>query len=97
MIRHIVLFKLFDGVTREDPRAAVAFDTLAKLGGVIPELRFWQVGWNISDRDIANDVALIADVNDAGALQRYIAHPEHQAVLPLLREVSSWVVVDLEI
>lgn len=96
MIRHIVLFKLLDGVTRDDPRAVSAFDALAKLDDVIPELRFWQVGWNISDRDIAYDVALIADVDDAGALRRYVVHPDHQAVLPLLREVSTWVVADLE-
>jgi Stress responsive A/B Barrel Domain len=97
VIRHIVLFKLSEGVTPRDSRAVAAAAAMAKLGGVIPELRFWQTGWNISDRAIAYDFVVLGDVEDAAALQRYLVHPDHQTAVALFRKVASWVVADLEI
>jgi hypothetical protein len=40
--------------------------------------------------------ALVGDVEDLGALQRYADHPDHQAVVPQLRAVSTWVSADVE-
>lgn len=97
MIRHIVLFKLLDGVRRDDPRVKNVFDGLAALGSAIPELRTWAVGFNVKAGPRAYDFALTGDVDDLDALARYGEHPEHQALLPLLDEVSTRVVADIEV
>ncbi|MET9506049.1 Dabb family protein [Streptomyces sp. NPDC006259] len=94
MIRHLVLFKLHEGVTRDDPRVVAGEAAFRALGGQIEELRFWELGWNISDRPIAYDFAINSAVEDADALKRYIEHPAHQAGVALWREFATWVVAD---
>jgi len=58
MIRHLVLFKLGEGVERDDPRVLEGVDAFRSLDGKIPEIRFWELGWNLSDRPIAYDFAI---------------------------------------
>ncbi|MET9493875.1 Dabb family protein [Streptomyces sp. NPDC006552] len=94
MIRHLVLFKLNDGVSRDEPRVAEGVAAFQALGGQIPELTFWECGWNISDRPIAYDFAINSAVRDAEALTRYLEHPAHQAGVALWREFATWVVAD---
>ncbi|MFH9858608.1 Dabb family protein [Streptomyces sp. NPDC017202] len=94
MIRHLVLFKLDEGVTRDDPRVVEGEAAFRALGGQIEELRFWELGWNISDRPIAYDFAINSAVEDAEALKRYLEHPAHQAGVALWREFATWVVAD---
>ncbi|MGW0942834.1 Dabb family protein [Streptomyces sp. NPDC002623] len=96
MIRHLVLFKLNEGVERDDPRVAQGEAAFRGLGGQIDELRFWELGWNVSDRPIAYDFAINSAVEDADALKRYIEHPAHQAGVALWREFATWVVADYE-
>ncbi|MFI0964445.1 Dabb family protein [Streptomyces sp. NPDC021080] len=94
MIRHLVLFKLNDGVQREDPRVVEGVAAFRALDGLIPELRFWECAWNISDRPIAYDFAINAAVEDADALKRYLEHPAHVAGVALWREFATWVIAD---
>ncbi|GHH69770.1 hypothetical protein GCM10018793_02750 [Streptomyces sulfonofaciens] len=94
MIRHLVLFKLNQGVKRDDPRVAEGYRAFKELGDRIPELKFWECEWNISERPIAYDFAINAAVEDADALRRYLAHPDHQAGVALWREFSTWVIAD---
>ncbi|GGX93088.1 Dabb family protein [Streptomyces hiroshimensis] len=94
MIRHLVLFKLNEGVRRDDPRVVAGVQAFEKLGGAIPELRFWECAWNISDRPIAYDFAINSAVDDAEALQRYLDHPAHQAGVAQWREFATWVIAD---
>ncbi|MEU3785882.1 Dabb family protein [Streptomyces sp900129855] len=96
MIRHLVLFKLNEGVRRDDPRVARGEAAFRALGEQIEELRFWELGWNISERPIAYDFAINSAVQDADALKRYIEHPDHQAGVTLWREFATWVVADYE-
>ncbi|WP_406008033.1 Dabb family protein [Streptomyces sp. NBC_00637] len=96
MIRHLVLFKLDEGVGRDDPRVVRGEAAFRALGGRIEELRFWELGWNISDRPIAYDFAINSAVEDADALKRYIEHPAHQEGVALWREFATWVVADYE-
>ncbi|MFG2573668.1 Dabb family protein [Streptomyces sp. NPDC048481] len=96
MIRHLVLFKLNEGVRRDDPRVVRGEAAFRALGGKIEELRFWELGWNVSDRPIAYDFAINSAVEDADALKRYIEHPEHQSGVALWREFATWVVADYE-
>ncbi|MFI9720835.1 Dabb family protein [Streptomyces sp. NPDC052396] len=94
MIRHLVLFKLNEGVERDDPRVAAGVRAFEKLGGEIPELRVWECGWNISDRPIAYDFAINSAVDDQPALRLYLEHPAHQAGVALWREFATWVIAD---
>jgi hypothetical protein len=94
LIRHLVLFKLNEGVTRDDPRVVEGEAAFRALGGQIEELRSWELGWNISDRPIAYDFAINSAVEDADALKRYLEHPAHQAGVALWREFATWVIAD---
>ncbi|MEU0660241.1 Dabb family protein [Streptomyces lavendulocolor] len=96
MIRHLVLFKLNDGVRRDEPRVAEAVKAFEELGGIVPELRFWECAWNITDRDIAYDYAINSAVDDRDALKRYIEHPAHQAAAGQWRAFATWVIADYE-
>jgi hypothetical protein len=94
MIRHLVLFKLNEGVDREDPRVTAGVAAFEGLGAQIPELHIWECAWNISERPVAYDYAINSAVADRDALQRYLDHPAHQAGVALWREFATWVVAD---
>ncbi|MCM2391380.1 Dabb family protein [Streptomyces albipurpureus] len=96
MIRHLVLFKLNEGVQRDEPRVIAAAEAFVKLGGLVPELEFWECAWNITDRPIAYDFAINSAVIDHDALKRYIDHPAHQAAAGQWREFATWVIADYE-
>ncbi|MEU6258747.1 Dabb family protein [Streptomyces sp. NPDC001663] len=96
MIRHLVLFKLEEGVERDDPRVLEGVDAFRSLEGKIPEIRFWELGWNISDRPIAYDFAINSGFDDVTALRAYVEHPEHQAGVTLWKEFATWVIADYE-
>ncbi|MGW3724690.1 Dabb family protein [Streptomyces sp. F001] len=97
MIRHLVLFKLNEGVERDDPRVVQGVEAFRALGDQIEELRFWELGWNVSDRPVAYDFAINSAVDDQDALKRYLEHPAHQAGVAPWREFATWVIADYEI
>ncbi|RPE42583.1 stress responsive alpha/beta barrel protein [Streptomyces sp. Ag109_O5-1] len=96
MIRHLVLFKLGEGVERDDPRAVAGAEAFFSLGDQIEELRFWECGWNTTDRPIAYDFAINSAVEDRDALKRYLEHPAHQAAAAQWREFATWVIADYD-
>ncbi|WP_327667073.1 Dabb family protein [Streptomyces sp. NBC_00485] len=96
MIRHLVLFKLDKDVERYHPRVVEGVEAFRSLEGKIAEIRFWELGWNLSDRPIAYDFAINSGFDDAAALRRYVEHPEHQAGVTLWKEFSTWVIADYE-
>lgn len=96
MIRHLVLFKLNEGVRRDDPRVVEGVEAFRSLDGKISEIRHWELGWNVSDRPIAYDFAINSAFEDAAALRAYAEHPEHQAGVALWREFATWVIADYE-
>ncbi|GAU66907.1 hypothetical protein SSP35_03_05560 [Streptomyces sp. NBRC 110611] len=96
MIRHLVLFKLNDGVSRDEERVRTAVRAFETLKDDIAELTFWECAWNITDRPIAYDFAINSAVADKDALQRYLEHPAHQAAAAQWREFATWVIADYE-
>jgi hypothetical protein len=96
MIRHLVLFKLNEGVERDDPRVVKGVEIFRALDGKIPEIRSWELGWNVSDRPIAYDFAINSAFDDRAALRTYATHPEHQAGVALWGEFATWVIADYE-
>jgi len=77
MIRHIVLFKLKDGLTREDPRVQAASRALAELGPTLAPVLRWETHWCFGTRPVSNDFALICDLADEAALAAYQRDPIH--------------------
>jgi hypothetical protein len=97
MIRHLVLFKLNEGVEQDEARVAAGARAFAELGSKVPGVVSWECGWNITDRPIAYDFAINSSLTDTTALQGYIEHPEHQAAVAIWAEFATWVIADLEI
>ena len=97
MIRHLVLFKLHEGITKDDPRALAAAEGFVGLDKEIPALLEWQVGWNVSPRDVAYDFAINSLVADEEALQAYATHPAHVAAAKRILEIATLVVADFEV
>ncbi|GAQ66735.1 Dabb family protein [Streptomyces scabiei] len=96
MIRHLVLFKLNEGVERDDPRVVRGESAFRALDGTIAEIRSWELGWNLSDRPIAYDFAINSAFDDLDGLRAYAEHPDHQAGVALWREFATWIVADYE-
>lgn len=96
MIRHIVMFKLKPGYSWGDERVTRAEETAQAVGDEVDDLLAWQVGRNVSDRPIAYDYVAMGLVRDADALERYLFHPFHQESVTQWREISDWIVADLE-
>lgn len=96
MIKHVVLFKLKAGISWDDPITQHAVKMAAQVGDEVPDLLSWETGRNISTRDIAYDFLVIGKVVDGAALQRYLFHPFHQESVSLWRQISDWIMVDVQ-
>jgi len=96
LIRHLVLFKLNEGVSRDEPRVIAGARAFEELGGQVPEVESWECAWNISDRPIAYDFAINSAVADTDALQRYAASRPHLDAVAQWREFATWVIADYE-
>ena len=90
MIRHIVCWKLAatDAATKAEHAAEIARQ-MDELPALIPEIRALQVGSNVLFPEVNWDVVLVADFDDAAALERYSVHPEHQRVGKYIGEVRE--------
>jgi hypothetical protein len=90
MVRHIVFWKL-NGATAEAKRAqAVEIKkALEALNGRIPGLLKLEVGIDFSSTDESADVALYSEFESRAALEVYARHPDHVAVLPIVKAARS--------
>jgi len=96
-LRHVVAWKLAasDPAVRDEQARQIS-DRLMALVGVVPSIGSLSVGPNVIDGNW--DVALVADFEDAAALDAYQVHPVHQEVVAYVRSVvSDRVAVDFEI
>jgi len=89
MLKHIVMLRLkdFDPDQRNrhinDLKSAIE-----SLIGKIPELKFMEVGLNISTKPSAYDLVLTSHFESVDDLNVYRDHPEHKKVLEYLYEVT---------
>jgi len=71
---------------------------LEALNGRIPGLLHLEVGVDFVQSDTSYDVVLVSELENREALDLYQQHPEHQAVVPLVRELAaSRVAVDYDV
>jgi len=96
MIKHVVMWKLQEGGDKA-AGAALLKERLESLNGKIPGLLHLEVGIDFVQADTSYDVVLYSELESREALDVYQQHPEHQAVVPLVRELAaSRVAVDYD-
>jgi len=89
MLRHIVSWKLDGGnVAEVDDQVARIASDLESLAGHIPELISIRVVRNVVNQGQNFDAAVIADFEDADALNTYIEHPAHVEAAAYLKSVT---------
>jgi len=77
MIRHIVLFRVYEGTTREQMQEAI--DRLEGLVGTIPGLVSLEGGIDIGT-DGNHDFGLVAELEDQAALDAFSVHDAHMEI-----------------
>jgi len=93
MIKHIVMWKLRDKADAVDIKTR-----LEALAGKIPGLLNIEVGIDFLESEQSADVVLYAELESREALKAYQSHPEHQAVVPLVKAAAiARTVVDYEV
>ena len=90
MIRHIVLWRLKgDSPVEKAQRGAEVKQALESLNGKIPGMIMLQVCSDFGRTAESSDIALYAEFVDRAALDAYQKHPDHQKVMPLVREART--------
>ncbi len=93
MIKHVVMWQL-----RNKADAAPIKARLEALAGKIPGLLHIEVGIDFLGSEQSADLVLCCELEDRAALESYQQHPEHQAVVPLVKAAAiSRRVVDYEV
>jgi hypothetical protein len=98
VVEHVVLLKPRPGV---EPAAVTALWTgLGRLPGAIDGILSVEVGENSSPEGLDRGFTLgfVVRFRDSAARNGYLPHPDHLAVVPLVRAVAEEVLVfDLEV
>lgn len=93
-IRHIVFFRRQPTVAADAALEKALTRRLAALGTQIPNIENWKFAANELDRPIRWDYVLEAEVADVTALDAYLSHPLHQALVAELKPYFELAVVD---
>ena len=100
MIEHVVMWKFADaaeGKTREENMRIVR-DRLMALPAVIPEIKFMQIGTDVSRTEMSYDMMLVTRFESLDALHTYKVHPAHVEVASYVAKVKvARVVLDAEL
>lgn len=94
LMRHIVIFRRKADVGKNTALEKALTGRMAALGANIPAIRSWRFAANELDRPICWDYVLEAEVADAKALDDYLFHPLHQALVADLKPYFEWAAVD---
>lgn len=94
MMRHVVMFRRLPGVERQPALEAELVQGMRELEQQIDFVRGWVVAANELQRPICWDYLLDARFDDAAAVERYLPHPAHQALVTRLKAYFEWVAVD---
>lgn len=91
MVKHIVFWRLKKDLTPADRQAAFArikagFEALP---GKIPGLQKIEIGLDYGQGADASDIVLYSEFDSRASLAGYDAHPEHLALVPVVREVRT--------
>lgn len=89
MVKHMVMWKLrtFDTLQEREAAEARIKAGLEALVGVIPGLRYAQVGKNFNPQGY--DLCLYTELDSREALEGYQQHPEHLKVRAFIHTVIT--------
>ena len=87
MLNHVVLIKFKQNIPQEMIQELEAL--LEELPNKIFEIHSFEFGRDIIHSDRSYDFALVSLFANTQSLQRYQAHPEHQAVLTKMQSISE--------
>ncbi|MDM0107709.1 Dabb family protein [Variovorax sp. J22R24] len=93
-LRHIVLFRRKAEVAKNPGLEEALTNRMAALGAQIPAIQRWKFAANELDRPICWGYVLESEVADAKALDDYLFHPLHQALVADLKPYFEWAAVD---
>jgi len=99
MIKHIVMWTILDGIDGRTKAESMALlkSRLEALPGLIPEIQYYEVGFNKSTSEAAYDVVLISHFRSFQDLKIYQDHPEHVKIATLVSSIrEKGAVVDFE-
>lgn len=88
MIKHIVMWRIAETLDKKQAADRIK-DLLESMRGKIPGLLTIEVGINFAEEPSAADIVLYTELQDAAALQTYQSHPVHEAVKPLIKEMTQ--------
>jgi hypothetical protein len=99
MINHVVLFKLKEYNSFDEKESVL--DTfrskLLSLKGVVPELKYIEVGKHYMINSPSYDICLITHFESSEDLKKYQVHPEHLKIIDFVQAVTvSRAAVDYE-
>lgn len=91
MVKHIVMMRLRDGAHGNDKatNGRLIKQKLEALTGQIPGMLKLEVGIDWSGTEQSADLVIYSEFESRAALEGYMAHPAHQAVVPFLSEARS--------
>ncbi|MEG1243549.1 MAG: Dabb family protein, partial [Oscillospiraceae bacterium] len=90
MIKHIVMWKFKDtaeGKTKEENMDIVK-NGLLSLKPIIEQIKFIELGKDISHTDMSYDMTLVSEFESLDDLHTYKVHPKHQNVANYVAKVS---------
>ena len=97
MIKHIVMFKFkkYAESNNKLGNMQMVKVKLEALPAKINEIKFFEVGVNFSEANVAYDLVLVSEFLSKEALYSYQKHPEHVKVADFVGKVcESRIVVD---
>lgn len=89
MIKHIVLWRLKDSASGRSKKenAILLREKLLSMKDKVSGIINIEVGFDFSNETESSDIVLYSEFESLEALQKYQAHPEHQAIKQWLSEV----------
>lgn len=94
MMKHIVMFRRLPAVEKNPELESHLVQWMKNLREDIDFARSWKVSANELDRPICWDYVLETTFDDAAAVNRYLPHPAHVALVTELKKYFEWVAVD---
>lgn len=91
MIKHIVMFRFKDCAEGADKAGNIQKmkSQLEALPGKIDEIKFFEVGINFSNTNVAYDLVLCSEFDSKEGLYSYQKHPEHVKVADFVGKVCE--------
>lgn len=91
MIKHIVLWKLKENTDdrSKSENALLLKQRLENLNGIIPGMHLLEVGINLANTDMDDDVDVIlySEFENMEALKAYYPHPEHVKLKDFVKSI----------